>query len=97
MSCVHGRLIGESGKELRILAFSREMMQRHFPPASPQVLLSSALVKDVVVPPSVQQGFWTCRVSMGDEVTGFPNVALYPQAVYLVKKKERISERANKC
>lgn len=105
MSFVHGKLTEESGKELRNLAFSREVMQRHCPLISPQVLLSSALVKDGVVPsypraqaglprlpPSVQQGFWNCRASTGDEVTGFPHTALYPQAEYLVEERERISQ-----
>lgn len=49
------------------------------------------------LPPSVQQGFWSCRVSTGYEVTGFPHTALYPQAEYLVEKRERISQWANKC
>ena len=44
------------------------------------------------LPPSVQQGFWSCRVSTGYEVTGFPHTALYPQAEYLVEKRERISQ-----
>ena len=105
MSFVHGKLTEESGKELRNLAFSKEVMQRHCLAVSPQVLLSSALVKDGVVPscpraqaglprlpPSVQQGFWSCRVSAGDEVTGFPHMALYPQAECLVEDQERISQ-----
>lgn len=80
-----------------------------FSTSSPQVLLSSALVREDVLPscchahtrvpsllPSVQWGFQSCRLSSGDKVTGFPPKLCLPlQNTWWKRKKGWVNEQIN--